>query len=249
MPHSQHLPINPKSKNPKIQLLGRGIYAPPYPPRGPGSPACWRVGVPRDPGEPQKNIVKNSIWRMLPFMFRRAAILGDLGVILGGSWGDLGRSWGHLGPSWAILGPILGDLGPSWGRLGALLASCRVRLDLAGIGRNAHCGIFVQLLPIFGPSSSISGNLLLSWADLRRSWALWGHLAPSWGRFWAILACLGAVLGLFWGPLRIAPGTFGLSRRGTKRTFRTFVHLGPIFGPSSLISGHLPRSWGVVGPS
>ena len=106
------------------------------------------------------------------------SLVGPLGGLLVASGGLLEASWGPLGASWGLLGaegsncPFGSpDWALSWSRLGGLLGR------LGGfLGRRG------ALLGRLGPS--------------------WGCLGPSWGRIrsqlvpsWAVLGCLGAVLG------------------------------------------------------
>ena len=133
-------------------------------------------------------------------------IFGSYSAILT-NFRDLGPSSGRFGPSWAALGPILGPswavLGPFWARLGASLGPQRVRLDIAGLGRNALFAVYILLDFILRPSSANFANLRRfgailgpSWAILGRLGAVLGPLGAVLGRLGAVLAGLGAVLGV-----------------------------------------------------
>ena len=105
----------------------------------------------------------------------------------------MGRSWAVLARSWAIWGRSRAVLGRSWGDLGRVLGRTWVILGWSWGILGWSCGVLGRSWPLLGRS----------WAALGCSWRLFG---PSWpllvrssrllaaprGRFWKLLAALGA---------------------------------------------------------
>ena len=151
-----------------------------------------------------------------------------------------------MGPSWAVLGPF-------WARLGASLGPQRVRLDIAGLGRNALFAVYIHLDFILHPSSANFANLRRfgailgpSWAILGRLGAVLGPLGADLGPSWGVLGPSCAILGPSWGCLGAVLGPLGADLGPSLGV------LGPscaILGLSWAILGRLGAIWGVLGTS
>ena len=128
------------------------------------------------------------------------AMLAHVGAMLGVCWPMLG----HVGPCWGYVGHMLAIVGPCWPHVGPMLG-------LWSAGRRGHSGISRhRALCMWLWSAGRRGHSVIS---RHRAYAC-GYVEPLLGLCWAMLAHVGAMLGLCWAHVGPMLGLWSAGRRG-----------------------------------